>query len=530
VELAGSHRETIAGAKAARPVDTQEMVQATIILRRRERATMPSAEAFGYRHANTRSYHTRDEFAALHGADAADLAAIDAFAHEYGLTISERSAARRSVVVRGTAANIQSAFGTTLAHYTTASGHAYRGRTGSISIPDELQGIVTAVLGLDNRPIARPHVRRTKANAEADPQTASGGLSPAQVAQAYSFPQGLTGAGQTIGIIELGGGYSAADLSTYFGANAPTVTSVSVLGGANQPGVDPDSDGEVMLDIEVVGSVAPGARIVVYFAPNSDQGFHDAISTAVHDTVNKPSVISISWGGPEDVWTPQATEAMLGACTDAAAVGVTITAAAGDNGATDGVSDGKLHVDLPACLPPVLACGGTKLTVSGGKIKTEVVWNELDNNEGATGGGVSNVQKLPDYQQNIGVPPQKQTHFLGRGVPDVGGDADPVTGYKVRVNGQNTVIGGTSAVAPLWAGLIALINQQLGKPVGFVHPALYKNIGGPAFQEVTQGNNGAYDAAPRWNACTGLGTPNGTALLKALEASAPAAATAATTA
>ena len=522
VELAGSHRDAIAGATAALPLDTQEMVQATIVLRRRERSTMPSPEAFAYRNASARSYHTRDEFAALHGAAETDLAAIDAFAHEYGLTISDRSAARRSVVVKGTAANMQAAFGTALAHYTTPSGHKYRGRTGSISIPAELQGIVTAVLGLDNRPIAKPHVRRPRADEEA----VQGGLTPTQVAQAYSFPQGATGAGQTIGIIELGGGYNAADLATYFGPHAPTITSVSVDGGANQPGVDPDSDGEVMLDIEVAGSVAPGARIVVYFAPNTDQGFHDAISMAVHDTVNKPSVISISWGGPEDAWTAQATNAMLGACNDAAGVGVTITAAAGDNGATDGVSDGKLHVDLPACLPPVLACGGTKLTVSGESIKTEVVWNETANNEGATGGGVSNIQPLPAYQTGAGVPKQLQTKFVGRGVPDVAGDADPVTGYKVRVDGQNTVIGGTSAVAPLWAGLIALINQQLGKPVGFMHPALYQNIGGPAFQEITQGNNGAYDAGPKWNACTGLGSPNGTALLKALQGSTASASTA----
>jgi len=427
---------------------------------------MPAAEEFAFRQSNVASYHTRDEFAVLHGADPVDIASIEAFAHDNGLTVSERSAARRSVVLKGTAENMQKAFGTTLAHYDTPAG-GYRGRTGSVTIPANLQGVVTAVLGLDNRPVAKPHLRR------ADAAKASAGFAPTQVAQAYSFPAGATGAGQTIGIIELGGGYSTADLNTYFGAHAPTVTSVSVDGGANQPGVDTDSDGEVMLDIEVAGSVAPGARIVVYFAPNTDQGFHDAITTAVQDTVNKPSVISISWGGPEDSWTPQASTAMLEACTDGAGVGVTITAAAGDNGASDGLSDGKLHVDLPACLPPVLGCGGTKLTLSGTAIKTEVVWNELAAKEGATGGGVSDIQPIPTYQAHAGVPVQKATNFAGRGVPDVAGDADPVTGYKVRVDGQNTVIGGTSAVAPLWAGLIALINQEMGKAVGFVQPALY---------------------------------------------------------
>jgi kumamolisin len=523
VELAGSHREPVAGATAPRPVDNHEMIQATVVLRRRMRANMPAAEEFAFRPANSTAYQTRGEFAVLHGADPADIAAIEAFAHENGLTVAERSAARRSVVLNGTAANMQKAFGTKLAHYTTTTGE-YRGRTGSLTIPSNLQGMVTAVLGLDNRPIAKPHSRRAHA------ARVTGALTPTQVAQAYSFPAGATGAGETIGIIELGGGYNTDDLNTYFNGKAPAITSTSVDGGANQPGVDPDSDGEVMLDIEVAGSVAPGARIVVYFAPNTDQGFHDAITTAVHDTTNNPSVISISWGGSEDSWTTQAANAMLQACTDAAGVGVTITAAAGDNGATDGVSDGKLHVDLPACLPPVLGCGGTKLILSGGEIKTEVVWNESANGEGVTGGGVSDIFPLASYQAKAGVPPQQENHFVGRGVPDVGGDADPVTGYKVRVDGQNTVIGGTSAVAPLWAGLIALINQQMGRPVGFVQPALYQLIGTTAFHQITTGNNGAYDAGPNWNACTGLGTPNGAAILKALQGSQASEATASATA
>ena len=519
VELTGSNRTTLAGATAPRPVDNQEMIQATVVLRRRTRTNMPAPEEFAFRRPNNTEYHTRSEFSVLHGADPADIAAVEAFAHENGLSITQSSAARRSVVLRGTAANMQKAFGTKLAHYTTTAGE-YRGRTGSLTIPSNLQPMVTAVLGLDNRPIAKPHSRRAQA------AKVTGALTPTQVAQAYSFPAGATGAGETIGIIELGGGYNTDDLNTYFNGKAPAITSISVDGGANQPGVDPDSDGEVMLDIEVAGSVAPGARIVVYFAPNTDQGFHDAITTAVQDTVNNPSVISISWGGPEDSWTAQAATAMLQACTDASGVGVTITAAAGDNGATDGVSDGKLHVDLPACLPPVLGCGGTKLTLSGGEIKTEVVWNETANGEGATGGGVSNIFPLPSYQSKAGVPPQKETQFVGRGVPDVAGNADPVTGYKVRVDGQNTVIGGTSAVAPLWAGLIALINQQIGKPVGFLQPALYQLIGTPSFHQIVKGDNGGYNAGLNWNACTGLGTPNGAAILKALQGTTTSEATA----
>jgi kumamolisin len=517
IALPGSHREPVASASAPSPVDAHELVQVTVVLRRRARTPLPAAEEFGFQTSQTVNHHSREDFAVIHGADPADIALIEAFAHEYSLTVTERSAGRRSVVLTGTVENMQKAFGTSLAHYEAPSG-GYRGRTGPITIPANLQDVVTAVLGLDNRPAAKPHLRMARAAA------VSPGLSPALIAKMYDFPAGAGGAGQTIGIIELGGGYRAADLNTYFsglGIKTPAVKSVSVDGGANQPGVDKNSDGEVMLDIEVAGSVAPGARIVVYFAPNTDQGFHDAITTAVHDTVNKPSVISISWGGPEDSWTQQASNAMLAACTDAAAVGVTVTAAAGDDGATDGVSDNKLHVDLPACLPPVLGCGGTRLDSSHGTITNETVWNELAQNEGATGGGVSRIFPLPSYQGSAQVPVHPETKFAGRGVPDVAGDADPVTGYQVRVDGKNLVIGGTSAVAPLWAGLIAVINQQLGKPVGFVNPALYR-IGTSAFRDIATGNNNGYQATINWDACTGLGSPNGAALLKALQGAAAA--------
>jgi len=510
VELPGRYREKMPGATASGPVDSSEIVRVTVLLRRREEAQTLSAEQFAYRGPDARNYLTREEYGRLYGAAPADIAKVEAFADEYGLTISDRSPARRTVALMGTAGNMQAAFGTSLENFDSPSG-SYRGRTGYLTIPANLQDVVAAVLGLDDRPAAKTHLRRARAT--------TSGLSPALVAEAYGFPSGATGAGQTIGIIELGGGYAPADLDTYFsglGIKTPTVSSVSVDGGANQPGVDQDSDAEVMLDIEVSGAVAPGAHIVVYFAPNTDQGFYDAITIAAQDTVNKPSVISISWGGPEDSWTTQSAAAMLQACTDAAGVGVTVTVAAGDDGASDGETDGKLHVDLPACLPSAIGCGGTTLKISGQTIKSETVWNDLSSNEGATGGGVSNIYPLPSYQASAGVPVQPETKFVGRGVPDVSGNADPETGYEVLVDGSNQVIGGTSAVAPLWAGLIALINQQLGKPVGFVQPALYQ-IGESAFHDITTGNNDGYQAAIGWDPCTGLGTPNGVALLKALQ-------------
>ena len=152
-------------------------------------------------------------------------------------------------------------------------------------------------------------------------------------------------------------------------------------------------------------------------------------------------------------------------------------------------------------------------------IDGEVVWNEP--NDGATGGGVSDQFPLPSYQENAGVPPSANSNKnVGRGVPDVAGDADPATGYSVRIDGEDTVIGGTSAVAPLYAGLVALLNQSLGKPVGFLNPIIYGlSSQSGVFRDITSGNNGAYSAGPDWDACTGLGVADGTKLLQALSKS-----------
>jgi kumamolisin len=452
------------------------------------------------------------------GASPADISAVEEFAHHAGLTVVESNAKKRRVILTGTVEELQKAFGAELVTFRqSATGHEYLGRKGTLSVPQELEGIVTAILGLDTRPIAKPHFRTRLA---ASPTS----YTPTQVAAMYNFPAGANGSGQTVAIIELGGGYRKADLDAYFKAlklKSPSVTAVSVDGGKNTPGSD--ADGEVMLDIEVVGAVANGAKIAVYFAPNTDKGFVDAITDAVHDTTRKPSVISISWGASEDSWTAQSRNAMNAALQDAATLGVTVTVASGDNGSTDGGTDKKLHVDFPASSPFALACGGTTLNGDGKTISSEVVWNETAKNEGATGGGVSTAFALPSYQQSSNVPKQPQTNFVGRGVPDVAGDADPTTGYQVRVNGQNQVIGGTSAVAPLWAGLIALFNQQIGKPVGFLNPKLY-GLGSGAFRDITSGNNddsnlGYYKAQTGWDPCTGLGSPNGAALLKSLSSS-----------
>ena len=477
-------------------------LEVTLVLRRRAGAAPRSASW------PQRPRWARGEFGRHCGADPADLEKLRGFARQHGLNESAADAHRRVLHLSGAPQALERAFGVTLGRYRFSDGRGpFVGCDRAPTLPSE----AIAVLGLDRRPVARPHSRRPKA-------APSVTYTPIQVGALYGFPAATDGSGETVAIIELGGGFSTSDLARYFSglgiATPPTVTAVGVAGGSNQPGGA--ADDEVMLDIEVIGALAPGSSIVVYFAPNTDQGFYEAISQAAHDAVHKPSVMSISWGGPEDSWTAPATAAMQTALEDAAALGVTVTVAAGDNGSSDGESDGQPHVDFPASSPYALGCGGTKLIASGGKISSEVVWNEMSTGEGATGGGVSVLFALPAWQQGSAVP-KAPNGSAGRGVPDVAGNADPLTGYQVLVDGEAQVIGGTSAVAPLWAALIARCNQKLAAPVGDPHAAIYQ-IGERAFHDITQGNNGAYQAGPGWDACTGLGSPNGQALLAALTA------------
>jgi len=495
-----SHWSTPKNATYVGPHDSAEPMDVTVVLRRRSDATPEPAEW------PKSPRFPRGQFGDHYGADPDDIENLRRFAQQHGLDETENAPHRRVLKLRGAPDALQRAFGVTLGKYQLDESGTFVGCDRAPTLPP---GAI-AVLGLDRRPVARPHFRK----ALSQPDTT---YTPLQIGQLYNFPAGTDGTGQTIGIIELGGGYTSSDLSQYFSSlgisNPPKVIAVAVDGGQNQPGGG-DADIEVTLDIEVAGSLAPGATLAVYFTTNTDQGFYEAISQAAHDTTNKPSVISISWGGPEDSWSSQSLSAMETALQDAAALGVTVTVAAGDSGSTDGESDGQSHVDFPSSSPYSLACGGTTLTASGQAIQSEVVWNETASNEGATGGGVSVEYGLPSWQQNANVP-TAPNGSAGRGVPDVSGNADPQTGYQILVGGQSQVVGGTSAVAPLWAALVARLNQSLGKPVGDVHAAIYQ-IGESAFRDITQGNNGAYQAGPGWDACTGLGSPNGQALLTAL--------------
>ncbi len=524
IPLPGSERQPLANASQIGPADPNATIDVTVMVRRNPQsaAKFPKLDTLGQNSLATRQHVTRENFAATYGATPNDLAAIRQFAEANGLQVKAEYPARRTVILTGTVANFSNAFNTQLHRYQHTSG-TYRCRSGALHIPQNLSGIIEGVFGLDNRPQARTHFRLLSADPNRKKKKAAPGLAahtPPQIATAYDYPAAANGSGFCIGILELGGGYNASDLNTFFqnlGLATPKVTAVSVDGGSNSPAGDPNSaDAEVALDIEVAGAIAPASSVAVYFAPNTDQGFIDAITTAIHDSTNKPAVLSISWGGPESSWTTQAMNSLNSACEDAATLGVTICVASGDSGASDGASG--LNVDFPASSPAVLACGGTTLALTGEQITSETVWND-GSSGGATGGGVSQQFALPTWQQQVNVPTGPDGKS-GRGVPDVAGDADPNSGYEIFVDGQSEVVGGTSAVAPLWAALVARFSQQIGKSIGFLNPLLYTASAEATFHDITSGNNDGYSAAKGWDPCTGWGSPDGAKLLAALSSAA----------
>jgi kumamolisin len=581
ITLTSSRRSIPRDAKAIGKVNPEQRIEVTLLLRPHDAALKGNARAnallaMSAGTTDGNNYLTRETFGSAQGAALDDIQSIERFAHDHDLTVTYSSVAQRMVKVTGTLSALTAAFGAKLKNY-RAGKNKFRGRTGELSAPQSIADSIVGVYGFDTRPAASPRYRAigaaaggqapkgklkkskrgtSKKKSAAKAQDSLKSFTAVQVAELYNFPEKLDGSGQCIAIIELnttdnagnaiGTGFSLPDLKTYFAQMKipmPAITAIGIAGGANIPNTDPNSDVEVMLDIQVVGAVAPGARLAVYFAPNTSKGFIEALSAAVHDKVRKPSVISISWGGPEDpaFTSEQQLNGLEQILQDAAQLGITVCCASGDSGSEDidkyvspgqPPRDGAPHVDFPASSPFALACGGTTLAAQGNSIQREVVWNEGDPTSptdrkpnGSGGGGVSNILPLPAYQKSVSVP-KSPSGFVGRGSPDVAGNADSVTGYLIKLNGypQLEPVGGTSAVAPLWAGLIALINQRLSslkKPVaGLVQPKLYNAPA--AFHDIRTGNNDIsgklhkYSASIGWDPCTGLGSPNGTKIMQAL--------------
>ena len=363
------------------------------------------------------------------------------------------------------------------------------------------------------------------------PKPASAGHSKIQSAgelkRHYNFPAGLDGAGQTIGIIELGGGYLEADLDQYFkaiGMPRPSVSWVSVDGHENKPDGPMGTQAEVESNLEVAGAFAPGAKLVTYFSGADRKGFLDAINVAINDKTNSPSILLITWGSPEfsSMWDDTSLKQMNAVLETAANHNITVVVASGDNGARDAATENRLQVSFPASSPWVLSVGGTQLMNGGNSGEAEAVWNHWSSNLGASGGGVSEVFDRPKWQANIRVP-HSLSGRTGRGVPDVAINADPESGYAVYIGGQFIQLGGTGAAASAWAGLIAVLNQGLGHNLGFFNPLLYEKLGPSGIlRPVLNGHNGSgelsgFCAGPGWNAATGWGTPDGAQLVQALK-------------
>jgi subtilase family serine protease len=533
--LEASQRKPRAGAKRTGNANPNEILTVSVRVRRRTDApALPDAMNLAATPHGNKQYLSREDFAAHYGASQADLDKIAEFAKEQGLEVVESSIPRRTVVLKGTAAQMSKAFAVEMGMYETST-EKYRGRDGQVHVPDAISGIVEGVFGLDNRQMAKPHIRGGKGPAtvtEGTPAQATVPLTPPQVAQLYGFPTSPNASGQTIGIFEFGGGYKLSDVQLFYNsihATVPSITAVSVDGQTNNPGTDGYTT-ETLLDIGVSGSVAPGAKLAVYFAPWTEQGWVDIVTTAIHDATNKPSVISISYGWPENdtfgslTWSAAAIKAVTETFQEAAALGVTIMVSSGDNGSSCGESGGKAHVEYPGSDPNVTCCGGTTISNVNGLNFTQDVWND----NGVTGGGISDIfvppaYPLPIWQNWASIPGSVNDGHKGRGIPDIAGNADQQSGYTLFQNGQNIgAVGGTSAVAPLYAGLTALMNAGLGEPVGYLNPNLYAVPYSYVYRDINDGQSNAsggapgYKSGPGWDACTGLGSVNGAALQNAL--------------
>ena len=533
----GSERVALPGARAIGRANPSAVVDVAIKLRRQK----PLPELY----AKASPPMTRAELAARHGASQADADTVVKTLEPFGLTTVGVNLATRTVQLSGPVSALESAFDVQLFNYVHESGN-YRGRVGNVHVPAALKDIVEGVFGLDNRRSVRRRrqpVRDTAIVRAATPSAIpKSWYTPAQLAAHYQFPPG-DGAGQTVGILEFGGGYFPADLQSFCrlcGIEVPPPVKAVSTDGTSTSAKD-GAEGEVMLDIEVVAGVCPKASIVAYFAHFTTKGWITALDAAVHDQENDPGVISVSWGYAElnDIWTTQAVKQVNEALKEAAHIGVTVCVAAGDDGSSDGITNGRAYADFPSSSPYALAVGGTTIPVKGGA-HPDIVWKEGDglrqDNGGSTGGGESAIFPRPPWQEAIKIPSVNPHAIAGRVVPDLAANADwDASPYLLVVDGGAQGNGGTSAATPLIGALLTLINQQkvaAGKSrVGFATPQLYQpqagaasgsaTVGSLGCTDVISGNNvtahaGGYTAGAGYDAASGWGTPIGTKLLTLL--------------
>jgi len=494
-----------------------------------------------------RNYFSREQYAERFGASDVDIALVEAFAHDNGLTVAHTSHTRRLLDLSGTIAQLSRAFAVQFVCYRHAEHGVYRAPRDSVGVPGHLAPIIESVMGFTARThYTYPAISDLSASR---PRL----VDPRRIARAYAFPSGSRGRGQCIGIIVLGGGFYESDLATYFhklGLSKPRISQVKVGGQQNNPAeVDairdycsnaswctlrqargvfhPDKRRrrnspkniewtlETTMDVELVGTWANDAHLVVYFAHNDARGKFEALEAAIHDRQNRPSVISCSWGAPESLLRKEFVFATNRLLMAASLMGVTVCCASGDEG--DGSRSAlKPQAFFPASSPYVLSCGGTafRRPVKGKLV--EVIWKEtVGDRKGASGHGISSKFRLPSWQSSVVHGTKKQ----GRAVPDVSGKADAARGYNCVVADIHFPGCGTSAAAPLWASLAALLNERLKLPVGYLTPLLYQERFRDAVRALYRSRGGS-----GWSWEAGLGTPQGEALLAALRAETPHAA------
>src|SRR5579859_2904979 len=528
VVLPGTNRVPLPGARVVGSCSADEWIEVTIKLRRK--VALPELEG------RPKEPMTYEYLAKTYGSTQEDINRVSEALHEFGLEVVESDPKTRTVKVAGPSSAMEKAFLVKLVRYTHERGD-YRGRVGALHVPSKLAGLVEAVFGLDNRRVtkhrsaaaARMHALSAATTAKSRPW-----FFPEELAKIYHFPAG-DGSGQSIALLEFGGGYFSSDLAAFCKAAKVSVPTVIPISIDHAPTDQRDgAESEVMLDVEVVAGACPKATIPMYFSQFTEKGWVDALDAAIHNQEHKSTVISISWGNAEDnnvTWTHQAITQINEALKEAAHLGITVCVASGDDGSDDQVGDGHAHADFPGSSPYALGVGGTTLRKQG-QTYDETVWKDgnglRDSGGGSTGGGVSGIFDRPKWQK-ADIPNVNPGAKDGRITPDVAADASGHTGYMTVVDGKAGVSGGTSAAAPLWAALIARINENLpkGKRVGYLTPVLYQasgnsTVGTLACRDIVSGNNitaavGGYSAGPGYDAVTGWGTPLGDKLLEELK-------------
>jgi kumamolisin len=519
------------GHRLVGPVPPSEELEVLLLLRgASENSGTHDTFALGKLPVHERHHLELDELLNLNPARKADIEAVRRFASARRLEVAGVDRGRRTMVLRGRVRDMNRAFGVEIRQY--ASGNlVFRSHQGPHAHPLELAGIVSGIFGLDDRPVAkRPrHLRFPPEESAEPPQPNPNTKPPSQFTSLYQFPKGATGKSQTIGVLEFDGGFEPRKLRSYLaklGVAAPRVIVREIPPGENQPvhqtgTLSPDV--EVYMDLEILASVAPGATLVVYFAKNNARGWVEALQTAIFDR-HRPSVLSISWGQAEQYWTRHAIDAIEEQLRLAALIGITVCCSSGDRGVFE-AGDQPYTVPFPASSPHALACGGTSLEATPEGVTREIVWNESRVAGVASGGGISQLFDLPPFQTRHGVPARfGTTRDAGRGIPDVAANASSSTGYLIWADDAPMSLGGTSAATPLWAGLIACLNEALGRRVGYLTPLLYGRHAPRhgALLDIRSGNNQllgrqGYRARRGWDPCTGLGSPHGSKLLAWLQ-------------